>query len=101
MTACPGGKLLETRRTAPLSNTMTVLASSRAGLGGPGGASPLSPGKLRIVTETSKQTGLDRVVCSELLSELPAVEPGFVKLSKGESPRSSASWQSNHYEGPS
>src|SRR6267154_5923828 len=60
ITACPGGKLLARRRTAPLSKTMTVLPSSRVGLAEPGDDSSFSPGKLRIVTPTSKQTGLDR-----------------------------------------
>ncbi len=40
---------------------MTVLASSWVGFAGPEDASPFSSGKLRIVTATSKQTGLDRV----------------------------------------
>src|SRR5258708_37417784 len=61
VTAWPGGKLPASRRTAPFSNTMTVLASSWVGFAGPEEASPCSPGKLRIVTATSKQTGLDRV----------------------------------------
>jgi hypothetical protein len=60
MTVWPGRKLPVIRRTAPLSNTITVLASSQLGLDDSEGASPFSPGTLRIVTGTSRQTGLDR-----------------------------------------
>jgi hypothetical protein len=81
MTACPGGKLLVSRRTAPLSKTMTVLASSLVGLDGPGEDSGFSLGRLRIVTLTSKQTGLERGVCSVLFSVLTTAEPDLFKLS--------------------
>jgi len=60
MTVWPGSKLPVIRRTAPLSNTITVLASSQLGLDDSEDASPFSPGTLRIVTGTSRQTGLDR-----------------------------------------
>src|SRR6267154_1053037 len=63
---------------------MTVLASSRVGWAGPADASPFSPGRLRIVTAISKQTGLDRVFCSELLSALSPAGPSLVKPFNGE-----------------
>src|SRR5882762_107708 len=62
---------------------MTVLASSRVGWAGPADASPFSPGRLRIVTAISKQTGLERVFWSELLSALSPPGLNFVKLFNG------------------
>src|SRR5579863_1374709 len=56
---CPAGKVFESRRTAPLSKTMTVLPSSRVGPDADDGLS-FCPGKLRTVTGTSRQTGLGR-----------------------------------------
>src|SRR5579863_618458 len=56
MTDCPTDRLLVLRRTPPLSNTMTVLHSSRNGWVEP----PTSLGKLRMITLTSRQTGLER-----------------------------------------
>src|ERR1039458_7676027 len=76
MTVCPAGKLVERRRTAPLSKTMTVLPSSRVGPDA-SDALPFSPGILRIVMGTSRHTGLDRGDSPDLLSEFGAGEPGL------------------------
>jgi hypothetical protein len=61
------------RRTAPLSNTITVLISSRTGFAEP----PSSAGKLRIVTATSRQTGLEREDLPAVFSEFREGAPGL------------------------
>jgi hypothetical protein len=76
MNVCPIGRLFVLRMTAPLSNTMTVLPSSRNGWAW----LPASAGKLRIVTPTSKQTGLERADCPEALSEFWEDVPGLPGL---------------------
>ena len=55
---------------------MTVLPSSRRGALEPD-ATPFSPGKLRTVTGTSRQTGLDRGDSPDLFSEFWEVVPGL------------------------
>src|SRR5271154_4074621 len=73
MIFCPMGISIVLRRTAPLSNTITVLISSRMGFAGP----PSSGGKLRIVTATSRQTGLERGDCPAVFSEFREGAPGL------------------------
>jgi len=76
ITVSPTGILFVLRRTAPLSNTMTVLPSSRIGW-----VTPLASfGKLRMVTPTSRQTGLERGDWPALFSELCEGVPGLFGL---------------------
>src|SRR5579864_100625 len=82
MTVCPIGIWFVLRRTAPLSNTITVLPSSRIGWVWPFA----SFGKLRMVTPTSRQTGLERGDCPDLFSEFWDGAPGLPGLfNSGES----------------